>query len=77
MMMMMRIRRAAILKAKVVISFLAADMAEILISIEKILVAKNNKKHHSRRGNKKEREEFVEEKKEKNFFQFHALFLHT
>jgi hypothetical protein len=37
-MMMMRIRRAAILKAKVVISFLAADMAEILISIEKILV---------------------------------------
>jgi len=44
MMMMMGIRRAAILKAKVVISFLAADMAEILISIEKILVrvAKNN-----------------------------------
>jgi hypothetical protein len=38
MMMMMRIRRAAIVKAKVVISYLAADMAEILISIEKILV---------------------------------------
>jgi len=53
-------------------------MAEILISIEKILVrvAKNNI-IISRRGNKKEREESVEEKMEKNFFQFHALFLHT